>query len=101
MPVRLRPVTETDLSALSGADSPYENFGPRGARTTAHDPSLTADPGGLAVVDDGDAENKAEQRALEKAGLRLDGVARGAQWREGAYHDQFVYSILRADWEAR
>jgi RimJ/RimL family protein N-acetyltransferase len=45
-----------------------------------------------------DVENLAEQRALEKVGFRQEGVTRGAQWREGAYHDGFLYSILRADW---
>ena len=45
-----------------------------------------------------DVENLAEQRALEKAGFRQEGVVRGAQWREGTYHDGFLYSMLRADW---
>jgi len=163
MTVRLRPVTEADLPLLNGADSPYESFGPRAPRSSAHDPSLTAELGGLAIVD-GDAllgnvswvwqrwgpnvqsrnpmigiwlaaaargrgagteaqrqlvdlfflhtavnrieahtdvENLAEQRALEKVGLRQEGITRGAQWREGAYHDGFLYSILRADWASR
>jgi RimJ/RimL family protein N-acetyltransferase len=161
MSVRLRPVAEADLAHLTGSDSPYESYGPRAPRTTVHDPSLTASPGGLAVVDHDDAllgsvswiwqrwgpneqsrnpmigiwldksargrgagaeaqrqlvdlfflhttanrieahtdvENVAEQRALEKAGFRQEGVTRGAQWREGAYHDGYLYSILRADW---
>ena len=161
MVVSLRPVTETDLRLLTGSDSPHENFGPRGPRTAVHDASLTADLGGLAVVDeDGavlgnvswvwqrwgpnpqsrnpmigiwltaaargrgagteaqrqlvdlfflhttvnrieahtDVENVAEQRALEKVGFRQEGVTRGAQWREGAYHDGYLYSILRGDW---
>ncbi|GAA1971503.1 GNAT family protein [Nocardioides panacihumi] len=164
MPVRLRPVTETDLPALDGAESPYENFGPRAPRSAAHDPSLNADLGGLAVVDDSgallgnvswvwqrwgpnaqsrnpmigiwltsaargrgagteaqrqlvdlfflhtavnrieahtDVENLAEQRALEKVGFQREGVIRGAQWREGAYRDGYLYSILRAESGAR
>ena len=52
MPVHLRPVTEADLPLLTGDDSPYEEFGPRRPRTAAHDASLTADLGGLAVVDE-------------------------------------------------
>jgi RimJ/RimL family protein N-acetyltransferase len=163
MPVRLRPVTDSDLPHLTGSDSPYESYGPRGPRTSPHDPSLTAELGGLAVVDGDDAllgnvswvwqrwgpnpqsrnpmigiwlmsgargrgagteaqrqlvdlffrhttanrveahtdvENLPEQRALEKAGFRQEGVTRGAQWREGAYHDGFLYSILRAEWAA-
>jgi RimJ/RimL family protein N-acetyltransferase len=46
-----------------------------------------------------DVENLAEQRALEKAGFTREGVTRGAQWRDGAYRDGYLYSILRADWE--
>ncbi len=44
-----------------------------------------------------DIENVAEQRSLEKAGLRRDGVARGAQFRAGAYHDLVLYGVLRDD----
>ena len=44
-----------------------------------------------------DVENKAEQRALEKAGFQREGVVRGAQWRRGAWHDLVVYSRLRDD----
>jgi RimJ/RimL family protein N-acetyltransferase len=45
-----------------------------------------------------DVENVAEQRALEKAGFTREGTVRGAQWRDGSYHDCYSYSILRADW---
>lgn len=44
-----------------------------------------------------DVENLAEQRSLEKAGFTREGIARGAQWRAGAYHDLIVYSRLRDD----
>lgn len=44
-----------------------------------------------------DADNLAEQRALEKAGFQREGVARGAQFRAGAYHDLVTYSRLRND----
>ena len=47
-----------------------------------------------------DVENVAEQRALERAGFTQEGVIRGSQWRNGAYHDGYLYSILRAEWEA-
>lgn len=43
-------------------------------------------------------DNMAEQRALEKAGFTREGTTRGAQWRDGAYHDGYLYSILREDW---
>lgn len=45
-----------------------------------------------------DVANVAEQRALERAGFAREGVVRGAQWRDGAFHDGYLYSILRADW---
>ena len=44
-----------------------------------------------------DVTNVAEQRALEKAGFRRDGVLRGAQYRRGQWHDLVVYSRLRTD----
>ena len=44
-----------------------------------------------------DAENVAEQRALEKAGFTREGTVRGAQFRAGAYHDLVCYSRLRDD----
>jgi RimJ/RimL family protein N-acetyltransferase len=44
-----------------------------------------------------DVDNVAEQRALEKAGFHREGVARGAQFRAGAYHDLVTYSRLRND----
>ena len=47
-----------------------------------------------------DVTNRAEQRSLEKAGFTAEGVVRGGQWRDGAFHDGVLYSILRADWAA-
>jgi ribosomal protein S18 acetylase RimI-like enzyme len=44
-----------------------------------------------------DAENIAEQRALEKAGLRREGVIRGAHTRGGVRRDMLSYGILRTD----
>ena len=44
-----------------------------------------------------DTDNVAEQRSLEKAGFRREGIARGAQFRAGAYHDLVIYSRLRTD----
>ncbi|MEV0581456.1 GNAT family protein [Nonomuraea sp. NPDC050310] len=42
-----------------------------------------------------DVRNLAEQRALEKAGFTREGVVRQAQWRDGRWHDQVLYSLLR------
>jgi RimJ/RimL family protein N-acetyltransferase len=44
-----------------------------------------------------DVANVPEQRALEKAGYRREGVLRQAQYRQGAYHDLVVYSLVRSD----
>ena len=39
--------------------------------------------------------NMAEQRALEKAGFTREGVVRGSTFRQGRWHDQVLYSVLR------
>jgi RimJ/RimL family protein N-acetyltransferase len=44
-----------------------------------------------------DVENVAEQRALEAAGFQREGLTRGAQWRDGAYRDGYLYAITRQD----
>jgi RimJ/RimL family protein N-acetyltransferase len=42
-----------------------------------------------------DVENVAEQRALGKAGFVREGVARGAQFRHGTWHDLVTFAITR------
>jgi RimJ/RimL family protein N-acetyltransferase len=44
-----------------------------------------------------DVDNAPEQRALEKAGYVREGIARGSQFRAGAYHDLVTFSRLRTD----
>lgn len=44
-----------------------------------------------------DVENVAERRSLEKAGFQREGIARGAQFRAGGFHDLVTYSRLRGD----
>lgn len=44
-----------------------------------------------------DVENLPEQRSLEKAGYRREGVQRGAQYRAGGFHDLITYSRTRDD----
>ncbi len=39
--------------------------------------------------------NVAEQRALEKAGFTREGILRGGTFRQGRWHDQVIYSVLR------
>lgn len=46
-----------------------------------------------------DVANVAEQRALEKAGFTREGTTRAAQWRRGAFHDGYLFSILRSEWD--
>ena len=41
--------------------------------------------------------NVAERRALEKAGFTREGVLRGIGWRDGAWRDGMMYSLLRTD----
>jgi RimJ/RimL family protein N-acetyltransferase len=41
--------------------------------------------------------NVAEQRALEKAGFSREGVLRGFGYRDGRWHDNVLYSILRSE----
>jgi RimJ/RimL family protein N-acetyltransferase len=42
-------------------------------------------------------ENIAEQKSLEKAGFRLEGVVRAAEFRAGQWRDGYLYSRLRDD----
>ena len=42
-------------------------------------------------------ENLAEQKSLGKAGFRLDGIVRAAEFRAGRWRDGYLYSRLRDD----
>lgn len=44
-----------------------------------------------------EVDNEAEQRALEAAGLRREGLLRGHHFRAGAWRDSYVYGIVRGD----
>ncbi len=44
-----------------------------------------------------EADNIAEQKSLEKAGFTREGVIRGTGWRDGAWRDGVIYSLLRTD----
>ncbi len=44
-----------------------------------------------------DVDNIAEQRALEKTGFTREGIARAIGWRDGAWRDGVIYSLLRTD----
>ncbi|WP_326568203.1 GNAT family protein [Amycolatopsis rhabdoformis] len=44
-----------------------------------------------------DADNRAEQRVLEKTGFHREGLMCQVTWRDGAYRDEVVYALLRTD----
>lgn len=58
---------------------------------------LLHDRGIVRVQASTDVTNRAEQRALAKAGFTLEGVMRGAQVRASGRHDLQVWSHLRGD----
>lgn len=45
-------------------------------------------------------ENAASQRVLEKCGFHLDGTLRANVQKDGAWHDEAFYTLLRKEWEA-
>jgi RimJ/RimL family protein N-acetyltransferase len=47
-----------------------------------------------------DVENVPEQCALEKIGFTREGTLRAAQFRQGAWRDLFLYSLLRDEYKA-
>jgi RimJ/RimL family protein N-acetyltransferase len=51
------------------------------------------------VQSDTAVDNVAEQRALTKVGMTVEGRVRSAEFRDGMYHDHLLYSILRSEWE--
>jgi ribosomal-protein-alanine N-acetyltransferase len=48
-----------------------------------------------------DADDVAEQKALERIGLTRDGVLREVAFRDGAWRHSLVYALLRQDWQRR
>lgn len=44
-----------------------------------------------------DIRNIAERTALARAGFREEGIVRSGQWRDGAWHDQVLFAIVRGD----
>jgi diamine N-acetyltransferase len=46
-----------------------------------------------------DADNARGIRCYEKAGFRQEGTSREAVFKEGAYHDQYVMSILQPEFD--
>jgi len=48
-----------------------------------------------------DADNRRGIRCYEKSGFRQEGTLRDAVFREGTYHDQWLMSVLRPEWEGQ
>jgi ribosomal-protein-alanine N-acetyltransferase len=48
-----------------------------------------------------DADNIAEQKALERIGFTREGVLREVAFRDGTWRDSLIYGLLREDWEKR
>ncbi len=46
-----------------------------------------------------EVDNMASARVLEKVGMQREGLIRESEWIRGAWHDQYLYAILRRDWE--
>ena len=47
------------------------------------------------------AENRASVRVMEKLGMHNDGRLRETRFLNGAWWDEFVYSVLDREWKAR
>ncbi len=45
------------------------------------------------------ANNHASVRVMEKLGMQRDGHLRETRWWNGAWADEFVYSILEREWQ--
>jgi [ribosomal protein S5]-alanine N-acetyltransferase len=48
-----------------------------------------------------DADNVAEQRALERIGFIREGVLRQVAFRDGTWRDSVIYALLRTQWPGR
>lgn len=47
------------------------------------------------------ADNRRSYRVMEKLGMQHEGLMRQEAYRDGQFHDQRHYAILRSEWEAR
>ena len=48
-----------------------------------------------------DLDNLASARVLEKAGMQREGLIRESDWSRSAWHDEYLYAILRREWQQR
>lgn len=47
---------------------------------------------------DTDVDNVAAQKVLERCGFRAEGILRSYRFHHGSYHDSYLYSFVREDW---
>ena len=47
------------------------------------------------------AENVGSWRVMEKSGMMREGCIRNKHIKEGKYHDECLYGILRSEWEEK
>jgi len=50
------------------------------------------------IADDCDARNHASARVMEKLGMRREGHRRETIWKDGRWHDEYLYAILTHEW---
>jgi RimJ/RimL family protein N-acetyltransferase len=48
-----------------------------------------------------DTRNAASARVMEKLGMRREGHLRETIWKDGAWHDEYLYAILAWEWTGR
>lgn len=51
------------------------------------------------IADDCDARNLASARVMEKLGMRREGHLRETIWKNGRWHDEYLYAILAHEWD--
>lgn len=47
---------------------------------------------------DTDVDNIAAQKVLERCGFRAEGILRKYRFHHGSYHDSYLYSFIRDEW---
>ena len=48
-----------------------------------------------------DPRNQASIRVMEKLGMRREGHLRETIWKDGQWHDQYIYAILAHEWSMK
>jgi RimJ/RimL family protein N-acetyltransferase len=50
------------------------------------------------VADTCDVRNRASARVMEKLGMRREGHTRETFWKDGHWHDEYLYALLAHEW---